>query len=143
MDYRLGRFVPRVVEIAEGDRMTFFNADAVGHNLHLLPGAETNPALNVLVRPSSEPAVATFASRDLVRVKDDVYPFMEGFIVVLPHRLAAVTDERGRFEIRGVPSGRRTVTLWHESLGTRTVDVQVEPDGRAEVAVTFSDAPSD
>jgi hypothetical protein len=55
--------------------------------------------------------------------------------VVQDHTAFAVTDERGAFELAGLPPGSYTLEAWHPTLGTRTLDVKIASGG-AKAAVT-------
>jgi hypothetical protein len=39
---------------------------------------------------------------------------MRAYVGVLQHPFFAVTDQNGRFEIKGVPPGTYTLVAWHE-----------------------------
>jgi hypothetical protein len=50
---------------------------------------------------------------------------MAAWVGVFDHPFFAVTDEKGRFEIQGLPPGKYTVAVWHEKLESieREVDL--------------------
>jgi len=48
-----------------------------------------------------------------------------------------VTDVEGAYEIRGVPPGRYTMKVWHETLGTLEQQVAVEAGKPVAVDFTF------
>ncbi|HWE37464.1 MAG TPA: carboxypeptidase-like regulatory domain-containing protein [Isosphaeraceae bacterium] len=48
---------------------------------------------------------------------DQMHPWMTAWWLVLDHPYFAVTDEKGAFEIRDVPTGPQQVVVWHEALG--------------------------
>ena len=65
----------------------------------------------------------------LVRLGCDVHPWMRGWLVVIEHGLAAVTDAAGSYAIRDVPAGAYTLSVWHEVLGRRERPVTVPGTG--------------
>ena len=67
------------------------------------------------------------------KVACDVHPWMAGWFGVMEHPCFAVTDGQGRFSIAGVPPGEHTLKIWHETLGTREVQVTVTAGGTATV----------
>jgi hypothetical protein len=52
-----------------------------------------------------------------IPVAEDIHPWMSAWWLILDHPYFAVTDERGAFEIRDVPSGPQRVVVWQESVG--------------------------
>jgi hypothetical protein len=51
---------------------------------------------------------------------------MRAYVGVLQHPFFAVSDDSGRFEIKGVPAGTYTLVAWHEKYPqgiTQTVTV--------------------
>jgi hypothetical protein len=52
-------------------------------------------------------------------IKEDIHPWMSAWWLILDHPYFAVTDERGTFEIRDVPTGPQRVVVWQESVGPR------------------------
>jgi hypothetical protein len=61
---------------------------------------------------------------------------MQAWVWVLEHPYAVVTDSDGSFELSDVPAGSYKLTIWHEALGEKTVDVTVQA-GKA-TATDFS-----
>jgi hypothetical protein len=53
---------------------------------------------------------------------------------VADHPFYAVTDGQGEFVLDNLPSGRYTLRIWHESLGTLRKDVTVS-DGVTAVTM--------
>jgi len=48
-----------------------------------------------------------------------------------------VTGSDGQFEIGGVPEGRYTLAIWHESLGVRRREVVVISGSIVEAGVAY------
>ena len=69
----------------------------------------------MVVDDVAEPVPAS--GEALVRLRCDVHPWMAGWLVVVEHPYAAVTDAEGRFTIADVPPGAYTLAVWHERLG--------------------------
>jgi len=65
---------------------------------------------------------------------------MSAFVVVAEHPYHTVTDAEGAYEIRGVPPGRYTVSVWHEELGTRETPVTIEAGGTTTADVAYDGA---
>lgn len=58
-----------------------------------------------------------FNRPDVCQVYADLRPFMRAWIQIVDTPYFAVTDAEGRFQIKGIPSGRYNVRVWHEELG--------------------------
>ena len=50
-------------------------------------------------------------------VKCDLHPHMRAYWLILDHPFAAITDAKGRFEIKGLPAGNHEFRVWHERVG--------------------------
>lgn len=51
---------------------------------------------------------------------------MHAILVVQEHPFYAVTGPEGRFKLTGIPEGRHTLSVWHESLGE--IKAEAGPD---------------
>jgi len=76
-----------------------------------------------------------------VRVQDDIHTWMSAWWMVLDHPYFAVTDARGEFTIRDVPTGPQQVVVWHEALVGRVPAPRAGTVFRGEVAIR-KDAPT-
>jgi len=64
-----------------------------------------------------------------------VHPDMSAYIVVSPSPYFAKTDSAGNYEIKGVPDGAYTVTVWHEGKKPQTAQVNVSGDTKSDAAI--------
>ena len=55
----------------------------------------------------------------------------------MDHPFFAVSDEFGRFEIRGVPPGTYTLVVWHERLGEQEIEITVAPNEIRNAEFTY------
>jgi hypothetical protein len=46
----------------------------------------------------------------------DIHPWMKAYWMVLDNPYFAVTDDKGNFEIKNVPSGAQKVVVWQEAV---------------------------
>lgn len=60
----------------------------------------------------------------LIRSQDSVH--LSGRVVAFPHRYFATVDERGRFEIKGVPEGTWKARVWYRDGWLEGVESTVE-----------------
>ncbi len=63
----------------------------------------------------------------LVTLRCDIHDHMRALILVLDTPHFVVTDEDGRFELRGIPPGRYVLKAWLDSRTVREQAVEV-PD---------------
>jgi plastocyanin len=131
IDNRGCRFVPHVAVAALGDTLVAQNSDPVFHTTHYYGPLESNVALTEPGR--SVPNVVTQAG--IITILCDLHGWMRGYIRVDDHRFHDVSDERGRFRIRGIPPGSHTIEIWHERLGTRRLRVEIEAGRTTRIEV--------
>jgi hypothetical protein len=124
LDQKGCRYEPHVFGIRAGQPLLIKNSDDLLHNVHALPF--TNAEFNIGQQPGAEDT-RQFASREVVvKVKCDIHPWMGAWAAVLDHPFFAVTDEKGRYEIKGLPAGKHTVEVWQEKYKSVSKDVQVQ-----------------
>jgi carboxypeptidase family protein len=78
----------------------------------------------------------------MVRFKCDVHNWMSAYVGVMSHPFFAVTNDRGAFDISGLPPGTYTLEAWHERFGTQTQKVTVGDRQSQTASFTFKAAPS-
>jgi len=141
------RFVPRVQIVRRGQAVRVRNTDPVLHNARAsLPGPPEIAVANLALaragqtmdltrrldaRLPAAPAEAT------VRLGCDVHPWMRGWLVIVDHSYAAVTDAMGGYTIRDVPAGAYTLAIWHEALGRTERPLAVPPGGTVRADATL------
>lgn len=91
------------------------NDGSVLANTHMLPNRWRG--INHLVLPGQSANLQeAFSAADQFpfSVRSDRQSWMQAWILVLDHPYAAVTDERGSFDIKGLPPGKYSFRVWHE-----------------------------
>ncbi len=132
-------YSPHVSGVQVGQRLLIRNSDPTLHNVHALPtvNAEFNkgqPFQNMeFDHTFDKPEV-------MIRFKCDVHPWMSSYMGVLDHPFFAVSAADGSYSIDKVPAGTYTVEAWHETLGTKTMEVTVGDN--AVAAANFDFAPA-
>jgi plastocyanin len=124
IDQRACFYVPRVVGARVGQALRLKNNDNLLHNVHAdsLKGNTFNFAEPVKGMQRD----VTLKDEEMLRIGCDVHRWMTAWVGVVSHPYFAVSDDNGTFTIANVPAGRRTITAWHESLGTLTKAVEVK-----------------
>jgi hypothetical protein len=121
-------FEPYVSAIQLGQSIRLVNEDPFMHNVHIIPrsGGEKNHAQ----MPRSKPIdFKPSTLEDFLKIRCDVHPWMFAYVTVVDHPYFAVTDAEGRFEIKGLPVGRYTLTAMHRKSGTLQQEVEIKTDG--------------
>jgi hypothetical protein len=134
-----GVFVPHVLAATQETEIRVETVNAIVYNLDgRIPGAEfdvhgpflfarTSGQLNVMFggvvseRSPGNQHLLTVHPGDVdpipAKFRDNIHPWMTAYWLILDHPYFAVTDERGNFTIRDVPTGPQEVVVWHEALG--------------------------
>lgn len=131
------RLEPRVQRIAAGSTVLVNSRDAMMSRLQFTADGERAPRTTVLLSDAGQIVPIDGATRQpgLVRVSDDLHPWVRAWLVIAPHPFVLVTEADGAFRFDGVPSGRYTLHVWHERLGSRAQKIRVE--GAVQTRVTL------
>jgi hypothetical protein len=129
-------YSPRVVGLRVGQTLQIINSDPTVHNVH--PTPKFNPEWNYSHPPNAPSLVKTFARPEvLIPFKDNQHPWEKAYVAVMAHPFFAVSDESGRFEIRGLPPGTYKLVVWHERLGEQELEITVTPGETRNADFTF------
>lgn len=135
LDNRDCRFVPHVQVAEVGQWLEIRNGDPILHNADARLDGET--LFNVALPPGRRVRKPLGRAGRIAFTCDVRHTWMSAYVVVAEHPYHTVTDAYGAFEIRDVPPGRWTMTVWHEELGTREAPVTVEAGRTATVDVAY------
>jgi len=136
LDQQGCRYVPHVVVVDAGEKLTVLNSDGILHNVNTK--SKKNLPKNIAMVASLTSMDMKFKRAERIPVKCDVHPWMGAWIVVTDDPLHAVTGVDGTFRIDNVPAGAHTLELWHESLGTVTREVEVAKGSVTEIEFELS-----
>lgn len=108
-------FEPRIGVVSPNQPLKIGNVDQIGHNVNA--GFIDNPQFNVLI-PANASILRKLPKVERPRtVTCNIHPWMKGWLTVTPTPYAAVTDDRGQFEIEKLPVGTWQFYVWHERSG--------------------------
>jgi hypothetical protein len=125
-------FVPHVAVGFQGTKVIQKNDDPIFHNIHTYLNGKTMYNIGLPEKGSS--VTKPLLRPGLMEVTCDSHPWMHGYIQILDHPYAAVTNAKGEFSIKDIPAGTYTVEAWHEALGkVKIANVKVE-SGKASKA---------
>lgn len=126
-------FMPHVAIAFAGSTITMKNDDPMLHTFDVhasLSGAEL---FHFSLHEKGSSVTKTLSNAGLLEISCYIHPWQHAFVYVFDHPYAAITDENGKFVIRGVPPGTYTIEAWHEALGIQKIpDVKVR-GGRTSV----------
>jgi hypothetical protein len=129
-------YSPHVLGLRVGQNLQIINGDATVHNVH--PTPKFNQEWNFSHPPNASPIVKTFSRAEvLIPFKDNQHPWEKAYVAVMAHPFFAVSDESGRFEIRGLPPGTYKLVVWHERLGEQELEITVTPGETRNADFTF------
>lgn len=112
------RFTPHILVVQAGQTVQVVSGDATGHNTRGNP--QKNTAFNFVVAANDRvgnPVATKVAERLPVPVTCDIHNWMKAHWLIIDHPYAAVTDEKGEFEIAFIPAGEHEFRIWHENPG--------------------------
>ena len=133
MDQAGQQFVPRILVIVAGQSVEFHNSDNVYHNIF----SYSPPKRFDLGRyPKGHSRTVSFAKSGVVQIYCDIHSDMRADLIVAPSERYALISRSGRFRIKDVPAGSRTVKVWLPSSGVHLASVEVPVDGVAPLEMT-------
>lgn len=130
-------YTPHIFGIVKKQDIKILNSDKTLHNIHAVP--ERNKEFNVGMPEGIGPVTKTFKKDEMaIKIKCDVHPWMVSYCFSMEHPFFGVSGADGKLSINteGLPDGKYTVKLWHETLGEQSTEVTVA-EGKAEFAHTF------
>jgi hypothetical protein len=134
------RLEPRVQRVAAGGTVMLTSRDAMMTRLQFLDldGGSASRGTVLFndagqVVPSSEAAQRP----GLVLIRDDLHPWVRGYLAVTPHPFVAVTAADGLFRFDNVPPGQYTLVVWHERFGTKQQRIRVDAQVETRVALSY------
>lgn len=133
------QYIPHVATMQVNQPLEIYNHDQTSHNIH--PMSKANPEWNKSQPPGSPALKVTYAKAEFIPVKCNVHPWMHGYFAVLGTSHYSVSDDNGKFSLKGLPPGKYTLTAWQERFGTQKQEVTVTSGQTAKVNFTFKAVP--
>jgi len=139
-------FGPFTGVVARDESIQFTNQDSIKHTLHtyVLRGRKATILKTVHNRgiPALDTIDETFTKKTLkkpgvVAITCDRHDFMENWLYVADSPYFAISDERGQFNIDGIPPGTYKMIAWHPVLGTQEQNVTITPQETMRLNLKF------
>ncbi|MEO7522100.1 MAG: carboxypeptidase-like regulatory domain-containing protein [Gemmatimonas sp.] len=133
---------PRVELIAAGGTVIVSSRDKVMSRLRFAAadtGVPQELRATVALNDAGQVVPLSDATKDagLVTIRDDLHPWVRGYLAVAPHPFVSVTSADGKFTFHGVPAGSYTLVTWHEQFGVVSQPVTVRVGRDAHVEMTL------
>lgn len=123
LDNKQCAFAPHVQIGVVGSELLLKNSDPILHTVHARQNQET--LFNVGL-PKWRQVTKRLDRPGVVRIDCDVlHTWMSAAIVVTDTPYFALTDIAGAFKIDGLPAGEYEMEVWHERLGTKSMELVV------------------
>jgi plastocyanin len=124
LDQRGCRYVPHVFWARPDTQLVIVNSDRADHNIHAYRDSMRDTAFNISSEPGTrkdQNETAFLEQTGTYILKCDIHPWMSGYLHVLPHPYAAVTQAvardglaPGEFLLTDVPPGTYDLLVWKE-----------------------------
>jgi len=116
-------FSPHVVGVMAGQPLEFSNCSKTLEVPHGM--CRRNKEFSFYIREGMTKQVV-LKYPETFRLLCDVHPWELAYCHVMPHPFFAVSDNRGRAAMAGLPPGEYQLRFWHERLGALTRPVKIE-----------------
>lgn len=114
LDQHACEYVPQILAVQTGQKITIKNSDPVMHNVHTTPNAPGNKEENKGQGPGApDLTFSAPAAENFLRFKCDVHPWMFAWVTVVDHPYYAVSGKDGTFTIKDVPPGKYKIEAIH------------------------------
>jgi plastocyanin len=123
------KFFPYVLPVIVGTTVEFPNDDRVWHNIYSDSNAKK---FDLGLYGPGKTKTVTFDTPGVVRIRCNVHPTMEAYIVVEAHQNFVSPDARGNYRFDGIPLGTYRVQVWHPLLGVKMESFTLERAGEVE-----------
>lgn len=143
LDQRGCEFRPHVVIAYCGRPLKLRNSDPVLHNVHAYMIRGSYEVFNVAMPFQDQDVMREVSAPGAIGLKCDAgHRWMRGYVFAADTPYVTLTGADGSFSIDGVPPGKRTVRIWHETLGELSVPVTLAASGAMELAIEGHLAPT-
>jgi len=130
-------YQPHVFGIMVGQPLRVVTMDPTTHNIHIVP--KSGRDWDVSQQPGSEPVTTKLTHPEImVPVHCNIHPWMSAHIGVVTNPYYAVSGDDGAFQIKGVPQGSYTLSIWTATFGTQDRQVNVHAGETATADFTFA-----
>jgi hypothetical protein len=136
LDQQSCTYTPHVFAVMTGQPVEIRNSDPFMHNVHCV--ARKNRGFNFAQPVQGLSNTVKFTKPEMgIKFQCDVHPWMAAYCFVFEHPYFAVTGPAGTYTIKDLPPGTYSVTVWHETLGSRTQQLTVKAGEKKTLDFTY------
>lgn len=131
------RFIPHCLIVPVGATVKVLSDDDAAHNTHTNPARNTG--LTQLVAANDREGSLKFkytSAENPFPVTCDFHAWMKAYHLPLDHPFGAITDDSGKFEIKGIPSGEHDFVVWHEDKAGNFIERKLKVEIKAGETTT-------
>jgi len=134
-------YVPHVVTVMTGQKLTVKNSDDTFHNVHGMP--QVNQVFNIGQPVIGAENTLTFAKPEApFKVGCDLHGWMGAWVAVFNHPFHTTSGDAGTYELK-LPPGKYEIAAWHERYGEKTSSIDVTDKSEMQVNFTFNEGTGD
>jgi plastocyanin len=136
MDQQKRAFVPYVLAVQRGTKVTFPNSDPINHHVYSFSPAKR---FELRLHHRGEAAQEVlFDQAGLVTLGCNVHDWMLGFILVLDSPWFSQTDASGRARLQYAPGSGQQLNLWHPQIAEAEANLSrpLPTQGMARINLT-------
>jgi plastocyanin len=127
LDQKGCEYIPSILAVQTGQKITVRNSDPVMHNVHSVPTVPGNNEENKGQMAGSADLNFSFPkAENFLKFKCDVHPWMFAWVTVVDHPFYAVSGKDGSFTIKDVPPGKYKVVALHRKGAPTGVEKEIE-----------------
>jgi hypothetical protein len=116
------------------------NNAPMGHNTKW--GDPSGQGDNKTLAPGQDMVLDIKPTKDPITISCSIHTWMNGYLRAFDHPYVAITDKDGNFEIKGAPTGKLNIVVWHETADYITPRTGEEIEVKDETTKNF-EIPSD
>jgi plastocyanin len=137
MDQRDRMFIPHVLPIQTGTRVSFPNSDDIQHHVYSFSRPKS---FQLPLYKGTPPEPVLFDKPGIVMLGCNIHDRMSAFIVIVDTPYFVKGNANGAVELKNLPPGRYQVHLWYPDVrrALPPVRVTVAGDERFDVTLTPS-----
>lgn len=109
-------FTPHAVVVRKGQELLVKNSAPIPHSIKWI--SPLNPGGNLMIAGGGDYTIKTLNPDRLpVKLECALHSWMGGYVKVVDHPYAAITDEDGKFEMKLAPAGEYRLVMHHGTWG--------------------------
>ncbi|HUE69982.1 MAG TPA: hypothetical protein VMP01_03765 [Pirellulaceae bacterium] len=133
------RFEKHVTFIRTGQKLIIGNSDPIGHNTKA-DFFENTPFNDLIPSKGSITKVFDKAEKTPSGISCSIHPWMVAHLLILDHPYAGISNEKGELEIKNLPVGKHTFTVWLEPrFVTQITGQTLKRGGKWDVEIKAGD----